>query len=44
METIVALASGQIKSALSIVRLSGDNVFEVVQPVFTKKFNNCIDM
>ena len=39
METIVALASGQIKSALSIVRLSGDNVFEVVQPVFTKKFN-----
>ena len=35
-ETIVALATAPIKSALSIVRLSGDDVFEVVSKCFTK--------
>ena len=39
METIVALASGQIKSALSIIRLSGDDVFDIVQKIFTKRFD-----
>lgn len=35
-ETIVALATAPIKSALSIVRLSGDDVFEVVSKCFSK--------
>lgn len=35
-ETIVALATAPIKSALSIVRLSGDDVFDVVSKCFTK--------
>ena len=35
-ETIVALATAPIKSALSIVRLSGDDVFEVVSKFFSK--------
>ena len=35
-ETIVALATAPIKSALSIVRLSGDDVFEVVNKCFSK--------
>ena len=35
-ETIVALATAPIKSALGIVRLSGDDVFEVVSKCFTK--------
>ena len=35
-ETIVALATAPIKSALSIVRLSGDDVFNVVSKCFTK--------
>ena len=35
-ETIVALATAPIKSALSIVRLSGDDVFEVVNKCFNK--------
>ena len=35
-ETIVALATSPIKSALGIVRLSGDDVFEVVSKCFTK--------
>ena len=39
-ETIVALATAPIKSALSIVRLSGDNVFEVVSKCFTKYLKN----
>ena len=39
-ETIVALATAPIKSALSIVRLSGDDVFEVVNKCFTKDLTN----
>ena len=35
-ETIVALATAPIKSALGIVRLSGDDVFEVVSKCFSK--------
>ena len=35
-ETIVALATAPIKSALGIVRLSGDDVFEVVGKCFSK--------
>ena len=35
-ETIVALATAPIKSALSIVRLSGDDVFDVVSKCFSK--------
>ena len=35
-ETIVALATAPIKSALSIVRLSGDDVFDVVNKCFNK--------
>ena len=36
METIVALASAPMKSALSIIRLSGDDCFDVVSKVFSK--------
>ncbi len=36
METIVALASAPMKSALSIIRLSGDDCFEVVSKCFSK--------
>ena len=39
-ETIVALATAPIKSALSIVRLSGDDVFEVVSKCFSKDLRN----
>ena len=35
-ETIVALATAPIKSALSIVRLSGDDCFFIVNKMFTK--------
>lgn len=35
-ETIVALATPPLKSALGIVRLSGDDVFEVVSKCFSK--------
>ena len=35
-ETIVALATPPMKSALAIVRLSGDDCFDVVSKVFTK--------
>ena len=35
-ETIVALATSPIKSALSIIRLSGDDVFDVVSKCFSK--------
>ena len=41
METIVALASAPMKSALSIIRLSGDDCFEVVSKVFTKDISKC---
>ena len=39
-ETIVALATAPIKSALSIVRLSGDDVFMVVSKCFSKDLTN----
>ena len=35
-ETIIALATAPIKSALSIIRLSGDDVFDVVSKCFSK--------
>ena len=35
-ETIVALATAPIKSALSIIRLSGDDAFDVVSKCFSK--------
>lgn len=35
-ETIVALATPPMKSALSVIRLSGDNCFEVVSKCFSK--------
>ncbi|HKL73072.1 MAG TPA: tRNA uridine-5-carboxymethylaminomethyl(34) synthesis GTPase MnmE [Candidatus Onthovivens sp.] len=39
-ETIVALATPPLKSALSIVRLSGDDCFEIVSRFFSKDLNN----
>ena len=39
-ETIVALATAPIKSALSIIRLSGDDVFDVVNKCFNKDLLN----
>ena len=39
-ETIVALATAPIKSALGIIRLSGDDVFDVVSKCFTKDLRN----
>lgn len=41
METIVALASAPMKSALSIIRLSGDECFGIVSKVFDKDLTNC---
>lgn len=35
-ETIVALATPPLKSALAIIRLSGDDCFEIVSHMFTK--------
>ena len=35
-ETIVALATPKLKSALAVIRLSGDDCFEIVSSVFTK--------
>ena len=35
-ETIVALATPPLKSALAIIRLSGDDCFEIVSKIFTK--------
>ena len=40
METIVALASAPMKSALSIIRLSGDDCFQIVSKVFSKDLTN----
>lgn len=40
METIVALASAPTKSALSIIRLSGDDCFQIVSKVFSKDISN----
>ena len=39
-ETIVALATAPIKSALSIIRLSGDDVFDVVSKCFSKELRD----
>ena len=39
-ETIVALATPPMKSALSIIRLSGDDCFDVVSKCFTKDLKN----
>lgn len=37
LETIVAIATPPIKGALAIVRLSGEDVFEIVSKFFSKK-------
>ena len=39
-ETIVALATAPMKSALAVVRLSGDDCFEVVSKCFSKNVLN----
>ena len=39
-ETIVALATPPMRSALAIVRLSGDNCFDVASKIFSKKLND----
>ncbi len=39
-ETIVALATPPMRSALAIVRLSGDNCFDVASKIFSKNLNN----
>ena len=39
-ETIVALATPPAKSALAIIRISGDDCFKVVSNVFTKDLTN----
>ncbi len=39
-ETIVALATPPMRSALAIVRLSGDDCFKVVSKFFSKDLNN----
>ncbi len=40
METIVALATAPIKSALAIIRVSGDDAFEIVSKCFSKDIRN----
>ena len=35
-ETIVALATAPLKSALHIIRVSGDDCFDIVSKVFSK--------
>lgn len=40
-ETIVALATAPLKSALAIVRLSGDDCFKIVSKIFSKDISNC---
>ncbi len=37
METIVSLATPPMKAALSIIRLSGDTTFEIMEKIFNKK-------
>lgn len=39
-ETIVALATAPAKSALAIIRLSGDDCFDIVSKVFDKNISN----
>lgn len=42
-ETIVALATPPLKSALAVIRLSGDDVFEIVSKVFSHSLINITD-
>lgn len=35
MEPIVALATSPVKSALHIIRISGDNIFEIISTIFS---------
>lgn len=37
METIVSLATAPLKSALAIIRISGDKTYEIVQKMFNKE-------
>ena len=37
MDTIVALATPPLKSALAIIRISGDDAFEIVSKIFSKE-------
>lgn len=37
LEPIIALATAPMKAALSIIRLSGDGVFDIAQKMFSKK-------
>ena len=39
LETIVALATPPIRSALSIIRFSGENCFEIISQFFSKQIN-----
>ena len=39
LETIVALATPPIRSALAIIRFSGENCFEIVSQFFSKQIN-----
>ena len=36
-DTIVALSSGAIKSAICVIRVSGNNSFEIVDSIFSNK-------
>ncbi len=36
METIVALSTAPLKSALAIIRVSGDDTFKIVSSIFSK--------
>ena len=40
METIVALATAPLKSALAIIRVSGDDAFKIVSKCFSKDITN----
>lgn len=40
LDTIVALATSPLRSALSIIRLSGEDSFKIVSKIFTKNINN----
>ncbi|NCB47988.1 tRNA uridine-5-carboxymethylaminomethyl(34) synthesis GTPase MnmE, partial [bacterium] len=42
-ETIVALATPPLKSAIAVIRLSGDDVFEIVSKVFSHSLINITD-
>ncbi|WP_434336821.1 tRNA uridine-5-carboxymethylaminomethyl(34) synthesis GTPase MnmE [Mesomycoplasma conjunctivae] len=36
-DTIVAIASGQVNQAISIIRISGDNAFQIMEQIFSGK-------